>query len=601
MTEVARAEAFAKQADRSREIAEGLVRQGQGFLNKTRAAQELVSEYLRKHGVQHQWDDTKLSILSPDGTYGESVDLRGLTGDVGPAPVIETGTIATSDPGSEAEASITGEDGHYLLHLVLPRGEEGPVGPPDGNTLLNGEAGPASGLGKVGDFYLNTSNWDIYGPKTAGGWGEPASLSANIDFEELEETLTGKLDKAGGTMTGPLVLAGDPEEDDEAAPKGYVDAQTAGFAKAEVGSVVYAADPPAAGYLPADGAAYLRMDYPELAACFPDPVLPAVATTILTAADPIVGMGTNGAGTWIFVTKNATTHVHTIHRSTDDGLTFASTPAVSNLTGVNITCKSIAAEGDDWIIGFLNAGVSPNVVTFIRSSNNGASWSFSTLSTAVATALHVLAANDGVFYAGVQGTEYLLKSEDGGASWTPIFVSASMVQVNLIDFHGGGMLVRGGNSSVSWYLQPDPDSAFGLAPGGMSGSGVGGFLQNGDILHTNYEAGLGITNFVLIKSGQKRILNRHSLSINRLYRFGAASILGVSSSTYGASNDTASSWEMRGGSKSFSNHGFGGGTLLIGNSDRSVERIVLDPEVFKVPDIPYQGPLKAYIYAGEAA
>lgn len=46
-----------------------------------------------------------------------------------------------------------------------------------------------------------------------------------LDGDMIEDgLLDAKLDKAGGTMTGDLVLAGDPDADLKAAPKQYVDA-----------------------------------------------------------------------------------------------------------------------------------------------------------------------------------------------------------------------------------------------------------------------------------------------------------------------------------------------------------------------------------------
>jgi hypothetical protein len=45
-----------------------------------------------------------------------------------------------------------------------------------GNVVLNGVGVPSAGTGANGDFYINTSNYDIYGPKTAGAWGSATSL-----------------------------------------------------------------------------------------------------------------------------------------------------------------------------------------------------------------------------------------------------------------------------------------------------------------------------------------------------------------------------------------------------------------------------------------
>jgi hypothetical protein len=45
-----------------------------------------------------------------------------------------------------------------------------------GNVVLNGAGVPSAGTGSNGDFYINTINYDIYGPKTAGAWGSATSL-----------------------------------------------------------------------------------------------------------------------------------------------------------------------------------------------------------------------------------------------------------------------------------------------------------------------------------------------------------------------------------------------------------------------------------------
>lgn len=59
--------------------------------------------------------------------------------------------------------------------LIGPQGPAGSTGAA-GKTVLNGAGVPSSGLGTNGDFYINTSANTIYGPKTAGAWGSPTSL-----------------------------------------------------------------------------------------------------------------------------------------------------------------------------------------------------------------------------------------------------------------------------------------------------------------------------------------------------------------------------------------------------------------------------------------
>ena len=45
-----------------------------------------------------------------------------------------------------------------------------------GNTILSGTETPTATLGSIGDYYLRLPVYDFYGPKTAEGWGTPVSL-----------------------------------------------------------------------------------------------------------------------------------------------------------------------------------------------------------------------------------------------------------------------------------------------------------------------------------------------------------------------------------------------------------------------------------------
>ncbi|WP_343567376.1 hypothetical protein [Sphingobacterium sp.] len=81
----------------------------------------------------------------------------------------------------------------FMLVFVLgcsKDGETGPQGPPgekgaqgekgisgqNGSTILSGKITPSTTVGVNGDFYLNLSNGDLYGPKTNDGWGNPINL-----------------------------------------------------------------------------------------------------------------------------------------------------------------------------------------------------------------------------------------------------------------------------------------------------------------------------------------------------------------------------------------------------------------------------------------
>ena len=72
--------------------------------------------------------------------------------------------------------------------VEITLGTSGPQGG-RGNSILNGTTVPNINLGINGDFYLNTSNMNMYGPKTDEGWGEPVDLVANneLGHEHIQE------------------------------------------------------------------------------------------------------------------------------------------------------------------------------------------------------------------------------------------------------------------------------------------------------------------------------------------------------------------------------------------------------------------------------
>lgn len=60
--------------------------------------------------------------------------------------------------------------------FVGPKGDQGDPGPQgdpgtNGNTVLSGSGAPSNGLGVDNDFYIDTTAWMIYGPKSLGVWG----------------------------------------------------------------------------------------------------------------------------------------------------------------------------------------------------------------------------------------------------------------------------------------------------------------------------------------------------------------------------------------------------------------------------------------------
>lgn len=88
----------------------------------------------------------------------------------------------------------------------------------DGNTILSGDGPPAGGLGRSGDYYIDGSNSEIYGPKSQEGWGMAQSLigpqgSPGTQGDKGEPGAKGDpgQDGAAGTdgADGNTILSGD--------------------------------------------------------------------------------------------------------------------------------------------------------------------------------------------------------------------------------------------------------------------------------------------------------------------------------------------------------------------------------------------------------
>ena len=123
----------------------------------------------------------------PKGTTAISWNQQGPAGPTGPAG-------ATGPPGPTGDTGAQGPPG--------PPGATGPAGPAgpagaDGNTVLNGTGAPGVSVGHDGDFYLDTVDDVLYGPKASGTW--PAT---------------------GTSLLGPKGDTGDPGPAGPAGPQG---------------------------------------------------------------------------------------------------------------------------------------------------------------------------------------------------------------------------------------------------------------------------------------------------------------------------------------------------------------------------------------------
>ncbi|MEO1208300.1 MAG: hypothetical protein AAFX78_02040 [Cyanobacteria bacterium J06638_20] len=119
--------------------------------------------------------DTSTNILygpKTSGAWGSGISLVGPQGPAG-ANGADGSQGLQGDPGPAGPQGIQG-----------PAGADGADGTPgadgadgtDGKTVRSGSGAPASGLGVDGDFYIDTTSNELYGPKTSGAWGGGVSL-----------------------------------------------------------------------------------------------------------------------------------------------------------------------------------------------------------------------------------------------------------------------------------------------------------------------------------------------------------------------------------------------------------------------------------------
>ena len=132
------------------------------------------------------WDLGPQGPMGPQGPAGPQgpMGLTGPTGLNGPqGPTGLTGAMGSMGP--QGPIGLTGTAGPQgLPGLTGMTGATGPQGPagtngPDGRTIVSGAGTPVltGALGNVGDFYLDTLNNQLYGPKVGTDWTNLTGVS----------------------------------------------------------------------------------------------------------------------------------------------------------------------------------------------------------------------------------------------------------------------------------------------------------------------------------------------------------------------------------------------------------------------------------------
>ena len=152
------------------------------------------------------------------GLWGSPTTLigpQGITGaDGADGSTILNGSVAPTTQGVDGDFYIRTSD--WTIYGPKTGGSwgsatalTGPTGA-DGKTVLNGTAAPTT-EGVDGDFYIRTSNWTIYGPKTGGAWGSATSIigpqgDAGADGADGKTVLNGASDPTTQGVDGDFYI-----------------------------------------------------------------------------------------------------------------------------------------------------------------------------------------------------------------------------------------------------------------------------------------------------------------------------------------------------------------------------------------------------------
>lgn len=119
------------------------------------------------------------SSVPNGGTTGQAlVKSSNADGDVTWSTInvntVTVGTTTTTASGTNASVTNSGSANNLVLDFAIPRGNKGDTGAAgaDGKSVLNGSGAPSNSTGNNGDFYIDTANNRLYGPKSAGAWPE---------------------------------------------------------------------------------------------------------------------------------------------------------------------------------------------------------------------------------------------------------------------------------------------------------------------------------------------------------------------------------------------------------------------------------------------
>lgn len=119
-------------------------------------------------------------------------------------------TLSRDGTAPNAMAADLDMDSHRIINLPQPTTALEPIRYGDVTLIYNGSGAPGTGIGDLGDFYIDTTNHFLYGPKTSGGWGSYFGLvgptgatgatgAAGTNGVDGHSVLNGGVDPSGAT------------------------------------------------------------------------------------------------------------------------------------------------------------------------------------------------------------------------------------------------------------------------------------------------------------------------------------------------------------------------------------------------------------------
>lgn len=125
--------------------------------------------------------------------YEKSSGSWSVVGNItGPVNVLDIGTVTTLGPEALATASITGTSPDQDVNLGIPRGAR----------FFRGSGAPSGGTGTDGDYYIRTSNGDLY-VKASGSWSVLINILGPANTLAIGSVTTGAAgDPAAAVITG---------------------------------------------------------------------------------------------------------------------------------------------------------------------------------------------------------------------------------------------------------------------------------------------------------------------------------------------------------------------------------------------------------------